>query len=69
MIIPITRFVITPTCNSMITTNGNSKKMIIGNLLKSRINRITITSIKTYTTMMKSCRYNIWYISIDTLID
>ena len=43
---PITIYVITRTWNLMITINGNSKRMTIGNLVKLRIKRITTTSIK-----------------------
>ena len=49
---PITIYVITRTWNLMITINGNSKRMTIGNLVKLRIKRITTTSIKIYTTIL-----------------
>ena len=46
IIILITSFATTPTWNSVTTINGNSKRMIISNLVKTRNNRLTTTPIK-----------------------
>ena len=52
IIVPITSFTRTLTQNSMKTTNGDSKRITIDDLVESRINRLIIILIKTYTTIL-----------------
>ena len=59
MIVSITSFTTTPTRNSTITPDDNCKKMMIGDLVKTRINRLTTTPIKTYTTILNMIITNI----------
>ena len=47
IIVPITSFTTTLTENSIITPNGNGKNIAIGNLVKTRIKRLTAIAIKT----------------------
>ena len=47
IMIPITSFTTTPTRNDIITSNDNCRKIAIGDLVKTRINRLITTPIKT----------------------
>ena len=64
IIISITSFTTTPIRNSMIAADDNYKKMTIGNLVKSRINRIITTSIKIYTTILNMIIANLVFATL-----
>ena len=46
LLISIASFTTTPTPNYITTPNDNSKRIVIGDLVKAQIKRLTTTSIK-----------------------
>ena len=46
IIIPITSFTATPIWNNIVTSNDNCKKVVIGDLVEARINRLIVIAIK-----------------------
>ena len=60
----IAGFTITRSWNLMITINGDSKRIVIGNLVKTRINGTTTISIKINTTTFNMIVVNIVFITL-----
>ena len=64
IIVSITSFTTKPTQNVITTTNDNGKRMIIGNLIKTKINRLTTTSIKRCTTILNMIIINMVFATL-----
>ena len=64
IIIAIISFITTPTWDSIITTNGNCKRITISNLVKTSISRLTTIPIEAYTTILNVIIANMVFVTL-----